>query len=223
MTSPVLAATSGWSGWALALVIVEFVGLAGVIAWRLVRDHVRVKNFGVVVPGKIFRAGRLTPGSLRILHKRHGVRTIIDLGAETAGSPAERSMERAAADLGLSRVRFHGLKGDGTGDPEVYLEVLRLLRDEERAPVVVHCAAGADRTGALVMLYRSIEQGRPLEDCIEEARTHRHNPVKNPRMLAFVRQHAAAIASALKLGGPLPGGGGARRDVTSERVGGDVA
>ncbi len=54
--------------------------LLALVAWRLVAGSA-LPNFGVVEAGSIFRSARLTPRTLRTAAQRHGVRTVLDLGA----------------------------------------------------------------------------------------------------------------------------------------------
>lgn len=45
---------------------------------------------------------------------------------------------------------------------------LQIVTDPKRAPVLVHCQRGADRTGAMVALYRVAVQGWSKEEAIQE-------------------------------------------------------
>lgn len=192
-----------WSWQSVVTVTALIVGL--ILLWRTpLRDHVYVRNFGVVEEGRIYRSGRLTPLTLRRLARKLKLRTVIDLGAYWHDSARDRALERAAAKLGLTRHRCRGLKGDGTGNPNAYLHALRAMADPANHPVLIHCAAGADRTGAVVILYRVACGSQTLDQAFEEARRHRHDPVRNESMLAFVRSHADSITRAYRDGGSLP-------------------
>jgi protein tyrosine/serine phosphatase len=48
------------------------------------------------------------------------------------------------------------------------LEALRILTNPQNQPVVIHCQHGADRTGAIVALYRIIVQGWSKADAVRE-------------------------------------------------------
>ena len=52
-------------------------------------------------------------------------------------------------------------------EPDV-LAFLRVVGDPARVPVFVHCSHGADRTGALVAIYRVVVQGWDEEEAIRE-------------------------------------------------------
>lgn len=190
----------GAAAGAAALVGAALVGVSLVLRGRRL-----ARNLGVVVEGRLYRSGRLTPRTLKLLRDKLSVRTVIDLGATHPGSKDEAAIAKAAADLGITRHSCRGLRGDGTGNPNVYAHALRLLAQEHDGPVLIHCAAGADRTGVAVALYRHAVQGLSLEDAMAEARRYRHDPARSPGTRPFVDQHAAAIVRAWRDGGTIEG------------------
>jgi tyrosine-protein phosphatase SIW14 len=195
--------------------IAAFGFVALVLGIKGLRHEFTPRNFGVVEPGCIFRSGRLTPRMLRRVRDQHRVRTVIDLGAYPEGTPDELQMQRTAAELGLTRYVMRGVLGNATGNPNVYLHAVRLLADPANHPVLIHCAAGAERTGAAVILFRHIVQGQPIDEVYAEALRFRHDPAKNGEMRTYVEQHAEAIRSAFEQGGDIPGVG--PPDVTQTR------
>lgn len=199
--------SGGPHGWLIALAAVGACASAAlaVVAWRRWADHVRIRNFGVVEPGRVYRSGRLTPRTMAIAARAHGVRTIVDLGAYPPGSPEEEALARAATELGLVRHVVRGLYGDGAGNANAYVYALRVMSDGAGHPVLVHCAAGAERTGAAVMLYRRSVQGLGLEEAFAEALRFRHRPARNGKMRAFVLAHAQVIGDAAVRGGWVEG------------------
>ncbi len=149
--------------------------LAVVGAW----PHLVAKNFGVVVPGKIYRSGELTVAAMADIVHDHKIKTVIDMGAYEEGTHDDRLQALTAESLGVDRHVLR-LYGDGTGDPTMYLESLRIMTDPTKLPVLVHCGAGSERTGCLVVLYRHLVQGVSIDDAFEEAKRFGHNPSRNP-------------------------------------------
>lgn len=192
--------TADWPLILLASVLVAMV-LAFVL-WR----RTRPRNLAVVEPARLVRSGRLTPRTLAIVAKHHGVRTIVDLGSTPPGSAEEARLIAAARQLGLQRVSIRGLYGTGAGNPNAYLHALRAIRDAhaEGSPVLVQCAAGADRTGACVAFYKHVVRGASLDEALAESARFGHDPASNPVMHAFVREHAPAIVAAYAQGGDVP-------------------
>lgn len=183
------------------------VAVALVLAVKRARHHVLPRNFGIVEPGCIFRSGRLSPRMLRRVREVHGVRTIIDLGAYPAGTDDERLMQRTAHELGLTRYVMRGVYGNATGNPNVYLHAVRLLANPATHPVLIHCAAGAERTGAAVILFRHLVQGRAIDEVYAEALRFGHDPEKNGALREYIERHAEGIRAAFAGGGDVAGEG----------------
>lgn len=188
------------------VVLVTVVAAASAVAlWDShIAPNLFPKRLGTVVEGQIYRSGRLTPAAMRRVVERYGVRTVIDLGADPEGSPADRRSARVAEALGLQRYRLH-LSGDATGDPDEYLQALRLMTDPSRQPVLVHCGAGSERTGCAVALYRYAVEGVPLSTAYEEAQRFDHDPRRNPHLWEMLERWAEPISAAYRSGGSMAG------------------
>ncbi len=168
-----------------------------------VRDNVRPRNFGVVAEGKVYRSGRLTPAATQTIVQAHGIRTIVDLGAYAPGSTAELHAQRTAEALGVNRFRF-SLEGDGTGEAQQYVHALRIIGDARFQPVLVHCAAGSERTSACIMMYRELHEAKPWRTVYDEALSFKHEPEDNPHMRPYLEQWAEKIIRAVREGKDLP-------------------
>ena len=77
--------------------------------------------------------------------------------------------------------------------PADYVNALKIMADPANHPLLVHCAAGAQRTSAAVMLYRKAFQNVPFEQSLDEARTFGHDPEDNPKLLKDLAEHGDAI------------------------------
>ncbi len=165
--------------------LVIALALLGVLAWTgWLAPNLEPKRWGVVTEGAIYRSGEPTPGGLRSVVDRYDIKTIIDLGAHEPGSPEELLAQRTADALGVERIRLH-LEGDATGNPEDYATTLRVLMDESKWPVLVHCAAGSQRTGCAIAMYRQIVDGWTFGEAYTESFMFDHDP-DDPN--TFVRQ-----------------------------------
>jgi hypothetical protein len=182
--------------------------VAAVLAFFLVCEHfdlddyVIPRNFGTVVDGRIYRSGRLTTRTLRGVIREHGIRTIVDLGTYRRGSKPARAMREIAEQMGVDRYSMY-LLGDGRGNPNAFVDALRIMSDPERQPVLVQCAAGAHRTGAAVLLYRHVVEGVPIQLAYEESFEHGHEE-DDWEMLAYVADWVDEIAEAYRSGEPIP-------------------
>jgi protein tyrosine/serine phosphatase len=175
-------------------------------AWTLrynVRDNVIPRNFGIVEPGVLYRSGRLTPAQTEAIVRERKIKTIIDLGAYLGKPIEERTAQRTAEALGVARFTFD-LAGDGTGDPNDYVQALKIIANPEFQPVLVHCAAGAQRTSACVMFYKEIFRQQPIETTYAGSSDYKHDPEDNPNLKPYVMQWRDDIAQALRDGKTIP-------------------
>lgn len=148
---------------ALAFLAVSGVGAA--ILWH--QQYRLPKRFAIVVEGKLYRSGGLTPRQLEHVAREYGIRTVLSLLDPNAPeSVAERA---AAARLGLRWVNVP-LPGNGASTPEDRKNIKATLFAPDHAPILVHCGAGTNRTGLGVGMYRLHQQGWTAEQVLEEMR-----------------------------------------------------
>lgn len=184
-------------------VVVVTAGLAA--GWRYgVAPNLHAKRFGEVVPGKLYRSGESTMAAIQDAVASNHIKTIIDLGAYKVDSPDERREQALADALHVTRYRFP-LEGDATGNPNYYVQALKIMTDPQAQPVLVHCSAGTQRTGAAVMLYRHIIEGKSFDQTYAEANTFGHDANDNPRLLLMLADWSGAIEQAFKTDSAIPG------------------
>jgi protein tyrosine phosphatase (PTP) superfamily phosphohydrolase (DUF442 family) len=125
--------------------------------WAAPVTSTNVTNLYRVEPD-LYRSGQPDAGGFRELAAL-GVKTVLDLKSGDGDEGTAR---------GVSLKLFHvPMTAFGLRDNQV-LEALRILSDPANRPLVVHCQHGADRTGALMALYRVVVQGWSKEDAIRE-------------------------------------------------------
>ena len=125
--------------------------------WATVVKAEGVDNLYSVEPG-LFRSAQPTSAGFRELAAL-GVRTVLDVAGGEGDAPLAKG-----TDLKLLHVSMSAF---GLRDRRV-LEALRILADPANRPVVIHCQHGADRTGAIVALYRVVVQGWSKADALRE-------------------------------------------------------
>jgi protein tyrosine/serine phosphatase len=191
---------SGRRVWWIVAALVVLVGLLAANHRQItaLRDRFIPKRWGVVEEGKIYRSGQLSQHLVRETLEAHRIQTVVDL---TWDDPSERNhvAELAAiAELGIER-KLCPLQPDGTGDVHIYAqaiaEVARAVRQGK--PVLVHCAAGTQRTGGVVAFYRLLVEGKSPEFTFAEMRKYNYNPQHSPKLLKYVNEHIAEIAEDL--------------------------
>lgn len=166
--------------------------------WKLwLEPRLVAKRWGVVVPGVLYRSGQLSRFVVEGRLEQHGIRRIVDLTG-VDGSADQLAEERAAARLNIAHLRFP-LIGDGTGDVTVFATAVATVAEGARdgIPTLVHCHAGAQRTGAVVAAYRLLVEGRSPHSVLDELRAYGWNPRKDQVLREYLNAHLADVAELL--------------------------
>ncbi len=156
------------------------------------------KRFAAVVDGLLYRSGGVSPRQLEYISRRYGIRTVISLlNPDAPESIAERE---AAERLGL---RWHNipLPGNGASMPADRDRIRRLLSAPHAEPTLVHCAAGTNRTGLAIGMYRIQHDGWTVEQVIDEMLRF---DFENEAHHANLRDALAAEAALARDGNPRP-------------------
>jgi hypothetical protein len=134
-------------------------------------------NFGVVIPGQLFRSARPDARFLAWVRQEHGVEHVVSLVGESEVHALARSLGLKVSSF---RWRVEALP------PEAELRAaLELISSGER--VLVHCASGADRTGYTVAAHRVLREGWPAEPALAEMRHYWHKRERHPAVEAGLR------------------------------------
>jgi protein tyrosine/serine phosphatase len=142
------------------------------------------ETFQQVASG-IFRSAQPTPEALRIA-KARGIRTLLVLRTEVPESERD-----AAAGLGLDVVHVP-MSGESLPSLEQVDRALEAIVDPARRPVLVHCAHGEERTGAVVAAYRVVVEGWTPDAAEREARSLGFGFDGLAGFLARYREHRSA-------------------------------
>lgn len=172
------------------------------------QDVAGLPSFGRVDDG-LCRSGQPDDEGYRTA-KALGVRTVVDLRGSKVGPAAT-----AAAGLDLVVVRT-GAKRVSEADLVAFL---RVATDPARRPVLVHCASGHDRTGAMVAAYRRVVCGWSAEAALREMRRFGAAPWYRNLVKLIERLDPEAVRA--RLAAPDDGGAGAPAHAPTPRAGAD--
>ena len=119
-------------------------------------------NFHTVVQGEFYRSAQPTPAELASYVRRYGLKTVINLRGTHPKAKWYKGEKRVTDTLGVRMIDFKmsASKELSTARAE---ELVALLKSAEK-PILVHCKAGADRTGLVSVIYANQVAGIDEED-----------------------------------------------------------
>jgi len=167
--------------------------------WEIFKYHLVPKRFGIVEIGKIYRSGRIDPRLMRKTLQRYGIKAVIDLTEPEPGDSAWRAEQEAVSQLGITYFNFP-LRGDGTGNITNYARAIAAveLAKKENKPVLVHCAAGAQRTGGVAAAYRILVDKQPPATAYAELTRYGWKSRKDKILLEYLNAHLSELDSILQ-------------------------
>jgi protein tyrosine/serine phosphatase len=110
------------------------------------------------VDGHIYRSAQPNAQGMRKIEEL-GVRTVINLRKFNSDKRELRGTALALEEMNINTWDVRD---------EHVIGVLKILRDAQRGPFLIHCQHGADRTGLMTAMYRMVEQGWSREDALRE-------------------------------------------------------
>ncbi len=128
--------------WVAVLALIAFLG-----------EAVRVtmlSNRHTVIPGKVYRSAQPSGDDIRYYADKRGVKTIVNLRGLCPEFEWYKDEARAAHDLGLSQEDIT-LSANSLPPPNELKRAVEVL-DRCEYPILIHCKAGADRTGLIAAL-----------------------------------------------------------------------
>jgi protein tyrosine/serine phosphatase len=108
-------------------------------------------NFHVVIPGQLYRSGQPSPALLASLVRHYGIHTVVNLRGDFEPPEEYQAECRCARDLHLTYLEA-GLWSSCLPTPPEARRLVDAL-DQARAPVLLHCGGGSDRTGLATALF----------------------------------------------------------------------
>lgn len=145
----------------------------------------------------LFRSGQLNAGLVEDTLRGAEIQTVVDLRywEEDPDMIAERA---AISKLGLASYRFP-LNGDGTGKVDNYVEALTVMHQSRLAeePVLLHCAAGSQRTSGAFAFYNTLVLGQSAEQVVSDMQDYSWRPGRDQILLDYLNEHIAYVAEQL--------------------------
>lgn len=195
---PTLSVTS-WCGVSLTLIAV-----AAALWVYILRDRLIVKKWGTVKPGVVYRSGQISRYLILPTLQEHHIKHIICMTSPDSNDVDQQAELAAAEELGID-YKFLPLNGRGIGKVEHFTGAVTQLATNAKLgePVLIHCHAGAQRTGGVVAAYRLLVEGRSPDFVFSELRKYGWNPKRDQVLIDFVNAHLNEAAVELVAAGCL--------------------
>lgn len=190
--------------WIFIAVPAIVIGLTIWLWFGFIKYRFFPKRFGVVVPGHIYRSGQISASLIKKTLTKHNIRVIINLSSADSGDRDKQAEKQAAEELNIKVFRFT-MSGNGTGDINDYANAVIAIANAEKQnlPVLVHCTAGAMRTGGVIATYRLLVQKADPNIVEDEIEKYGCTIDDKPVLRSFLNDNMAAFASRLKQAGVI--------------------
>lgn len=185
------------------LIAVGFAVAVAIAAWAIWSYSQRLpKRFATVIDGQLYRSGEVSPAQLATLAREYGVKSVLSL--LDPNDPDVKTEKAAAERLGMNWMNVP-LRGNGASTPAQRDEMRRiLLRDPLDGPMLVHCAAGTNRTGLACGMVRLHKHGWTLQQVMDEMRRFRFEDGPSHENLRAALRDEAERAARQRAGEPAP-------------------
>lgn len=107
-------------------------------------------NFHEVLPGQLYRSAQPSAAQISRYVHDYGIKTIVNLRGSSKASWYKDEIAETNG-LGINHIDFKMSSSKEISADETY-RLIALLRDAPK-PILIHCKAGADRTGLVSVIY----------------------------------------------------------------------
>lgn len=108
-------------------------------------------NFNTVVSGELYRSGQLGPAQIADYTRQYGIKTIINLRGDNTGSAWYDAEVAEARRLNVTHLNF-GISARRELSVTQAVALINAMKTAQK-PILIHCQAGADRSGLASALY----------------------------------------------------------------------
>jgi protein tyrosine/serine phosphatase len=138
------------------MVSVGAVALLAAIRIAYLDEH---GNFHAITPSEAYRSAQLDEDELKHYLVRYKIRSVVNLRGDKDGEPWYMEEKKICRDLD---VQHYDLRLPADREPtSTEIEALMRLFETAPRPVLIHCKAGADRSGLAAALWKMEIDGQP--------------------------------------------------------------
>ena len=116
-------------------------------------------NFQVISPGQAYRSARLDRDELEYYIPKHHIKSILNLAGKKSSDHHYRDEIEVCRELNIVHYDLR-LPADRKPSSQKIDRLITILKTAPR-PVLIHCKAGADRTGLAAAMWKVIVDKEP--------------------------------------------------------------
>ncbi|WP_419785522.1 dual specificity protein phosphatase family protein [Pseudodesulfovibrio sp.] len=166
-----------------AYVVLGILGILAVTTWSYVWYIQEQGNFHTITPGEAYRSAQLDRDELKHYVHEHGIRSIINLRGKRPGKDWYRQEIATSRELGVRHFDYGGIGAVRPPTPKELAELLTLFASAPR-PVLLHCQAGADRSGLAAAIWKEEIDGTTAAEARKQlSLRYGHMPVGPTQVL----------------------------------------
>ncbi len=164
---------------------------AVVLVWWLLT--LTPRRFGTVEAGHLYRSGQISTSQLDYVKRNYGIERVLCL--LNPDDPRTQAERRAAESLGMEWVNVP-LPGNGASEPADRDRIRAFVLSTAQGPAaLVHCAAGVNRTGLAVGMYRIHRDRWSVAQVLDELRSYGFDDEPQHQNLRDALQAEAELAA----------------------------
>ncbi|WP_420406501.1 dual specificity protein phosphatase family protein [Hoeflea sp.] len=110
-------------------------------------------NFHTVVSGQLYRSAQVTPERLAAYKQKYGIKSVINLRGSQEGASWYDNEVSSSEKLGIEHFDFRMSASHRLSKARA-TELIQLMENAPK-PLLIHCKAGADRSGLVSALYKA--------------------------------------------------------------------
>ena len=133
-------------------------------------------NLHEVVPNEFYRSAQLSPDQLNRAIARYNIKSVINLRGENPDTKWYQRELATTTQAGITHIDFRMSAKRMLPEDKAH-ELIEVMRNAPK-PILIHCQAGADRTGLASALYiGAIKHGDELDAKLQLSPLYGHLPI----------------------------------------------
>lgn len=152
------------------------------------RHYIYPKRFAEVEPGRLYRSGLMETWPMERMFDLYHFKTILTLLVDEPDNRPQAKERTMADQKGIKILRIP-MPGNGLAAFDDLDRAADIMADASRYPILIHCAAGVQRTGAVYAAYRMKHCGWDFDRAIQEGERYGCSLADHSELVAHLRNY----------------------------------